>query len=440
MRINYKWVKGEVQMNGKRLALIFCCTVLLLSACAKENPRGAETNAEQNKPPEPVTLKMYQSGAYFTDQDFQLLFVEPLKNKYPHITLENVVSKMDLPELIASGEPVDFFVTWNGRLPYYKDFEFYEDLIPLANKYGFDLGKFDPKALDAIKAVSDKGELYALPYAVNLNATYYNKDIFDKFGVPYPQDGMTWEDAIELAKRVTREDGGISYQGLDMDSLNRLFFPLSLNVIDGKTDKPNVNNEFYKRAFEIGKQIYTIPGNPYRGGGEGVYNRFLKDKTLAMLMTVNLFLRLKEIPDLNWDVAQFPSYKERPNTYGMYDLHIIIPSKISKHQEDMMRVMEVLFSDEVQTAMVKKTLRVSVMKDPKYNQMFGQDIPELKNKRLTSIFKSSPAPAPAYSKYYPSAINMVVDGFKDYVNGKKDVNTALRETEEKILQYIRENP
>ncbi|CAG7640471.1 ABC transporter substrate-binding protein [Paenibacillus allorhizosphaerae] len=405
-----------------------------LSGCGetKTADRGATTEAIP-KPLEPVTLKLYQQGQYFTDQDFATLIAEPVKKKYPHITMEKVTSKVDLPQIVASGEQFDFFATWNGRMPFYKDLGIYGDLTPLAKKMGFDLSKFDQGALNAVKVVSDKGELYAMPYTNDLYALYYNKDIFDKFGVPYPTDGMTWEDVIELSRKLTRVDAGVQYSGFAPQSLIRLMFPLSLNVVDAKTNAAGVNNDAYKRVFELGKQIYSVPGNQYNKNPD---SHFMKEKTLAMEANIGVFQLLKTAEGLNWDIVQYPSYKDKPNLYGFYNTGVIIPNKNSKNQEDIMRVYEVFFSDEVQSALVRKVGQLSVLKDPKYNLMFGADIPQLQGKRIQSIFKSKPAPAPAYSIYYNQSYAILNNKFIEVVTDKKDVNSALREAEEEIKQSI----
>ncbi|RKN81937.1 ABC transporter substrate-binding protein [Paenibacillus ginsengarvi] len=421
MKMN-KWVSGAA------------CMAILLSGCGQNSANdGKETNTE-TKSLLPVTLKIYNDLAYISERDFKEMIAEPVKKKYPHLTVEQVATRNDLDKLIAAGEAVDFFVTWNGQMAFYKDLGFFEDITPLAKKNNFDLEKFDPGALDAIRTVSENGkELYALPYAVQLNALYYNKTIFDRFGATYPKDGMTWTDAIELAKKVSRKEGDVQYYGLDTDDYVRFTFPLSLGAVDAKTNKALVNSEPYKRAFDMAKQLYSSTGVKYQNKG---IERFTKDQTVAMIATINLFQQLKQSSGLDWDVAQFPSYPDKPNVYGMYDLHILIPNRNSKNQDDMMRTMEVLFSDEVQTNMVRKTGRVSTLKDVKYKQQFGKDIPELQGKRIESIFKSTPAPAPEYSRYYPKAAEILRWNYVDYMNGVKDVNTALRDAEEAINKQI----
>ncbi|GAA3412362.1 ABC transporter substrate-binding protein [Paenibacillus hodogayensis] len=422
-------------MQKKLCSLLLISTAIVFAGCSKSETVTPKSVPTEVKSLSPVTIRFHQLGGYFTDQDFSELVVEPVKKKYPHITVVMDKTTEDLPELLTKGEAIDFLVTYHGRLINYIDMGVYFDITPLAKQHNIDLSRFESGALDTITAISPKKELIALPYANNLNATYYNKDVFDKFGVPYPKDGMLWEDAIELAKKVTRKEGSIQYRGLDTDMLGRYLLPLSLNLIDAKTDEVTVNSDPYKRVMEIGRQIYAIPGNEYNTGN--AIDRFLKDRSVAMLTTVNLFLRLRETPDLNWDVVQYPSFKERPNTYGQYDLHLAAPMANSKNRDDQMRVLEVLFSDEVQTIMSRKSAKQTVMKDPKYKQMFAQDLPEMKGKNIAGVFKSSSAPAPVNSIYYAKANSIVSAEFTNVVTNKKDVNTALRDAEEQIKLHIK---
>ena len=101
-----------------------------------------------------------------------------------------------------------------------------------------------------------------------------------------------------------------------------------------------------------------------------------------------------------------------------------------------MRVLEVLFSDEVQMVSSRTVGKLPVMSDPKFKQAYLQDIPELQTKNIQSIFKSHAAPALPYSVYYSKARGILVKHFISYVDGGVDVNTALRMADEEINQYI----
>ncbi|KRG11740.1 hypothetical protein ACA29_15285 [Lederbergia galactosidilytica] len=56
----------------------------------------------------------------------------------------------------------------------------------------------------------------ALPFQSPRNVMYYNKDIFDMVGEPYPEVGLTWPEAVELARKLTIERDGVQYRGLDI--------------------------------------------------------------------------------------------------------------------------------------------------------------------------------------------------------------------------------
>lgn len=63
--------------------------------------------------------------------------------------------------------------------------EFFDD-VP-----GFDIKSYYPSI---VKAHSYKGELFVLPRDIApMAVVYYNKDMFDKAGIPYPDGNWTWD-------------------------------------------------------------------------------------------------------------------------------------------------------------------------------------------------------------------------------------------------------
>lgn len=69
--------------------------------------------------------------------------------------------------------------------------------------------------------VDDK--LYAIPKDFDTNALFYNKDLFDKAGVPYPTDDWTMDDLKETAKKL-KEAG-----------LGEGNYPIAVNFNAGQT-------------------------------------------------------------------------------------------------------------------------------------------------------------------------------------------------------------
>ncbi|GHT70838.1 sugar ABC transporter substrate-binding protein [Spirochaetia bacterium] len=48
-----------------------------------------------------------------------------------------------------------------------------------------------------------QGKRYGIPYRASGSILYYNKTLFDKAGVSYPQEGWTWDDLRSIAQKLT---------------------------------------------------------------------------------------------------------------------------------------------------------------------------------------------------------------------------------------------
>lgn len=54
----------------------------------------------------------------------------------------------------------------------------------------------------------EKGDMYAFPYAWVTTVLYYNKDMFDKAKLAYPNENWTWDDFLNAAKKLTLDTNG----------------------------------------------------------------------------------------------------------------------------------------------------------------------------------------------------------------------------------------
>ncbi|MGG3471665.1 hypothetical protein ABES02_29885 [Neobacillus pocheonensis] len=95
-------------------------------------------------------------------------------------------------------------------------------------------------------------------------------------------------------------------------------------------------------------------------------------------------------------------------------------------------------SDEAQKAMNKGT-RLTVLKDPAFKKDAAVDTKLYEGKNLQGIFTVKPAPLPKATKYDRKLYPFLNEAAKSMAYDKKDVNTVLREAEEKANKYIQEN-
>jgi multiple sugar transport system substrate-binding protein len=282
--------------------------------------------------------------------------------------------------------------------------------------------------------------MYALPMGLNFSIMYYNKDIFDKFAVPYPKDGLTWDEAIEQAKRLTRTEDGIDFRGLAINgNSNRLGEQLSLPMVDPKTLKGVLQTDKWKLVMQTYQKLYTIPGN-FLEPAQGVA-AFEKDRYVAMF--AGMSARIGELEQLqnqgnpmNWDMATTPTFKEAPKMVFGNGPYYLMQSTTSKHKDEAFAVIDLLTQDDEQT-MISKQARRSSLKDKKYQDIFGTELVSMKGKNIAAVFKMTPAPLPPTTIYETDGFNQVVAAGRLVAkDASLDVNTVLREAEEKLNKAI----
>jgi multiple sugar transport system substrate-binding protein len=370
---------------------------------------------------------------------------EELSKRFPNYTftfLERIQPEK-VKERIAGGTQMDIVSTSIGEIlatVINPDLQF--DIGELIKKHNVDLNRFDPAPLDAMKSMTG-GKLYGLPRQNNLTVLFYNKDLFDKFGVPYPKDGMTWDDALALAHKMTRVEGGRPYLGMSVATGHLLQTnQFSLPMVDPKTNKASAGNDAWKRIYQT---IFIEPAadpayrdwilsNKNKLPGK---NQFLKDKNTAMLLDNFTFHSQLEAGDLNWDMVSLPTFKDHPGIGSqVYPKYLNITST-GKFKDQAMEVVAYLVSDEYQ--MKRSRLGdMTVLKNPEIQKALGSDT-KFKGINLNALNYNKVAPASLKSLYDDIVLDEFQEVLIDVSLGKVDVNTALRNVQEAADKAIAAN-
>ncbi|BBF45265.1 possible alpha-xyloside ABC transporter, substrate-binding component [Lachnospiraceae bacterium KM106-2] len=64
--------------------------------------------------------------------------------------------------------------------------------------------KWDDYMKGPMESTMLNGKHYGIPFATNCTALFYNKDLFDKAGVKYPDENTTWDEFKQMAKKLTK--------------------------------------------------------------------------------------------------------------------------------------------------------------------------------------------------------------------------------------------
>ncbi|WP_284645189.1 ABC transporter substrate-binding protein [Paenibacillus silviterrae] len=417
-------------MNKAKKALLISIVGVSLAGCSG-TPAAQETKSGPDAVPvvdnKPVTLTIVVPP--YADGNFKEYVEKPVAAKFPNITFEKIASN-NWEEVMASGAKPDLYIIGQDKFPQMKNLGILDNMDPFIKKFNMDMSRFDTQYLDSIKSTSGEAYLPALPFYSGFYVTYYNKDIFDKFGVEYPKDGMTWDEMIELGKKLTVMENGTQFRGLlPVNGPQIPASQLELKFFDDQK-KPAVNNEGWKQVLETMHNIYRIPGNEEIVFDNKAIDQFLKERRVAMLFGSNLFSSLKDATDLNWDVVTYPVHTQAPDK-GTEALAIVLGvTSMSQNKDAAFQVITAALSDEVQEEL-SKNAGITVLQTGKIQSMFGQNLPYLKEKNASAAFKIKRVKG--YQNY--GAAGIMITALQEIVKGK-DTNTALREAEEKLVKHM----
>ncbi|MDF2721878.1 MAG: transporter substrate-binding protein [Paenibacillus sp.] len=382
--------------------------------------------------PEPVTLKIGFRAAAEADVD---IMIAALKKTRPEITIEKLPPSNTIAEMLARGDKPDLLQFAWTELVSLSETGLALDMTPYLKPNNIELSSFRDGFIDNLRGLFLKPEqLIALQYYTNTGLQFYNKDIFNRFGVEYPKDGMTWEETTELARKVTRNEGGVQYQGLearDSARLDDIKSQLGLSFVDKATGKSAFMSDGWKYMLETLLKPTQIPGNDKSLGTNG----FNKTFQVAMLpWRDSLMGTMFDIKNFSWDIATFPTFAKAPGINTNYAGPLVAMTSISAHKDQAFQFIKAALSEDVQKQMAAM-LRMPVVKG--LDSFYGSSYPQAASKNLSAVFKLKPGPNPYVHAANAEGRKILGTTFQDIAAGK-DVNTALREADEKLNLAIQQ--
>lgn len=194
-------------------------TALVLTGCSGG---GGGAGGGAYDPDEEITLEM----SWWGDDARAALFgevIDKFEAEHPNITVKEtpVGAPDDLFNRLATdfgagGDTApDVFALGGAKPQEYGELGALLDLSTVSDY--LDTSKYPDFSLTNA-TVDDT--LYGLPTGGNATAAFINVDVFEKAGVPVPEEGWTWEDLIEAANAIgsagLKNDQGAPVYGIDL--------------------------------------------------------------------------------------------------------------------------------------------------------------------------------------------------------------------------------
>ncbi|MBW7454794.1 ABC transporter substrate-binding protein [Paenibacillus sepulcri] len=427
------------------IALLTVMTIMGAAACTEEN--GAEVNkanivnevSQETAETSANELTIFTAWpAFYVNEDiYEKQVGQYIKAKFPDVTFKHIAwnDGTRYEDLIAKGTIPDIVFDEVGRNTYrqIRRFKMEYDMTDLVKKYNFDTGTLNPADFQHSVNTSD-GKLYSLPFNSNDWVLVYNKDIFDQFGLDYPKDGMTWDEAYEMTKKLTRQVGDITYKGFQMNPAHYMRFnQLSEPALNPNEDKSSMVSDNWLKIVSNIRAFYEIPGNQLVKTNEFVTGK------IAMIVDSleNVNKLLDENKDLNFDISSVPVFPDAPKSKFQPDTNGMFITNQSADKDLAFQVIQYLLSPEYQTELSRQGV-ISPLADPAVQEAYGKDVPGWEGKHLQSIFYLNGAMPPARKPnltYIYANTDMV---WKLISTESKDNQTALRMADEAMNKAIEE--
>ncbi|MEF3301887.1 ABC transporter substrate-binding protein [Paenibacillus sp. GYB003] len=433
-------------MANKRATAVIASLLAagLIAGCGKTADSGEQAAPAKDITKEPAEIVFYSNNGDPVES-FDYRFGNALRKKFPNWTIKYIQrtgTGTQLQDLIANGTKFDIFFQSIGNFEanaFPAGIQY--DMSELIKSHKIDLSRLDPTVVDAVKQASG-GKLYGLPVFTSNLVLYYNKSLFDKFGVAYPKDGIAWEEMVEMSKKLTRIEGGTQYFGFTHSPAHTIRMnPMAIPDADLNTDTPTINKDDRWKKFY---QTYYLDPMRVPGYLDGIkkinkipdINMFVKDQSVGMFgyLSSLIYVWEQELKSLNWDIVSFPTVEKGvgsqsyPAYFGM--------TNMARNKEATMEVLKYMISDEFQTEMARKGI-MPVLNNEAVKKELGKDSP-YKDRNWNAIFYNKFAPIPPKAPYDADLVNQYVSAGNNIALDKMDLNSALRAAEEESLKKIQE--
>ncbi|MEN6371949.1 MAG: sugar ABC transporter substrate-binding protein [Armatimonadota bacterium] len=289
---------------------------------------GLLSGCTQRKGEDKVTLRFVSWGNESEERSLRTL-IDQFEKTHPKIKIElqitphvRVFDKLMIST--AGGRPPD--VTRVSSMWFHPCAArgLFADLGPFVKRdKSFDLSDFYPQAIDGWG--KHNGRLYALPTDIDIYAMYYNKDMFDKAGISYPDWSWDWSKYLEVSKKLTKDlngDGRLDQWGTATDQFWQSYvFQNGGQLVSSDQKHCMLSQPAAYEAIQWESDLinkYHVSPNAEENAQIGPDKLFMMGK-IGMYISGSWAAELvfkDNLKGFTYDVAPFPKGKERVTFIG----------------------------------------------------------------------------------------------------------------------------
>jgi len=438
----------KLNRSTLHFVVLLLIVTMVLSGCGGSSNKG--TNGEKK-----IELTWLVKTSP-TELPWEKEMIKGFEELHPNVKIQLQTipyEEMDqrLATMIAGGKAPDIWSTnWaDSGFATYQTMGALLDLTPYYERDAEHFATINPKLMNNYK-VDDK--LYGIPMLSLGSFLFYNKDLFDQAGLPYPPtnwDDQSWnmDKLLEYAQKLTHDVGNAEKQVFGIthsDTLNSktwlfggdLFRPEAYTTgVMGKTEimKP-INVEAITFFQDLMTKYKVSPDQSTLTAASAVGSPFLTSK-LAMDITGGWGFWAYKSAEFRWGVAAVPWHENRSIPLYVDPWNI---SKTSQHPDEAWEFIKYLTDPKggakAYMEATNATPADSSLMDDWYKMMAditGMKVEEIKEVNEGAIKYGRGSDYHLISKY--NVINNTVNQSMGAVwDGKKSVQQGLQEIEKNL--------
>lgn len=315
-----------------------------------------------------------------------------------------------------------------------------EPLDPFIKRDNWDIWDFYPEAIEGWGKYN--GKVYTIPGDVDVEALYYNKTMFDKAGVPYPDWAWDHNTYLAAAKKLTKDldgDGKTDQWGASIAFWQLFVYENGGSIVsdDMNTctlDQPAAYEGIQRMADLVNK--YHVAPTREESTGQGNWKMFTSGK-IGMMIGGSYAAKLvfeKEVKDFEYDAGPVPKGPKARCTFIGGAAWSMISR--SKHKDEAWEVLKWLTSKDYQTDQVNLNSQVPTRKSLAESPVFlTKDQPPKNRQVFLDMIKYGRA-TPHVSCY--AEMNQIIGSELDLVMlGKQSAKEACLKIKPRLDQLLR---
>jgi multiple sugar transport system substrate-binding protein len=424
-------IKKENNMK-KILFSVVLISMFILSACKGTTTPAATTAAGATGGKAEITFSMWGAPEELT---VWKQIVADFEAANPNIKVNVEVSDWDsywskLKTQLAAGTPPDVFAM---DAPLYLDYQsrgVLLNLTPYLDKNPDMLKDIYPQTLEAYKTPDG---YFGLPRDFATIVLFYNKDMFDKAGLSYPDENWTWDDLRAAAKKLTlpadangKKQYGFIFDQWDMEvGWSEAIWSYGGDIISADHKKTLIGEPAARQAWQLLDDMVFVDKSVPDANEIGQYGGDLFQSGIAAMTPMG-----------HWSV---PGYNQAGINYGIAPMPKgpagrmtsvnsagFVVSKASKNPDAAFEFIKFALSEKGQTRLAELGFACPVLKTVAESDAFLKQTGSTIDQKVFLDALSYSHMKPVF-KGYDEWASAVGDGLDPVWRGEADLNKTLDE-------------